>query len=94
MKRPKFVVADEPVSALDMTVQKQVLSLFRDLQAEYGFACMFISHDLAAVEQVADRVIVLKDGRIVETGYRDDIFDRPQHPYTIELLEAAPAIRK
>jgi peptide/nickel transport system ATP-binding protein len=93
VKRPKFVVADEPVSALDMTVQKQVLSLFRDLQTEHGFACMFISHDLAAVEQVADRVIVLKDGRIIEAGSRDDIFDRPRHPYTIELLEAAPTIR-
>ncbi|MEJ8574180.1 ABC transporter ATP-binding protein [Microbaculum marinum] len=89
VRRPAFVVADEPVSALDMTVQKQILALFRDLQSRYGFACLFVSHDLGAVEQVADRVAVMQDGRIVETGERDEVFDRPKHPYTRALLDAA-----
>jgi peptide/nickel transport system ATP-binding protein len=89
VSRPAFVVADEPVSALDMTVQKQILKLFRTLQARYGFACLFVSHDLGAVEQVADRVAVMENGRIVEIGTRDDVFDRPQHAYTRRLLDAA-----
>jgi peptide/nickel transport system ATP-binding protein len=92
VRHPAFVVADEPVSALDMTIQAQVLKLFERLQAQYGFACLFISHDLAAVEQVADRVIVMQGGRIVEQGSRDDIFDRPQHDYTKALLAAAPVL--
>jgi peptide/nickel transport system ATP-binding protein len=89
VRRPAFVVADEPVSALDMTVQKQILQLIRTLQERYGFACLFVSHDLGAVEQVADRVAVMENGRIVEFGARDDVFDRPQHPYTRRLLDAA-----
>ncbi|AOF92630.1 ABC transporter ATP-binding protein [Sinorhizobium sp. RAC02] len=89
VSRPAFLVADEPVSALDMTVQKQILKLFRDLQARYGFACLFVSHDLGAVEQVADRVAVMENGRIVEIGTRDEIFDRPRHAYTRRLLDAA-----
>jgi len=92
VRRPDFVVADEPVSALDMTIQKQVLSLFRALQRDRGFACLFISHDLSAVEEIADRVVVMQGGKIVEQGRRDDIFDRPQHPYTKALLEASPAL--
>jgi peptide/nickel transport system ATP-binding protein len=92
VRQPAFVVADEPVSALDMTIQAQVLKLFERLQAQYGFACLFISHDLAAVEQVADRVVVMQGGRIVEQGSRDDIFDRPQHDYTKALLAAAPVL--
>jgi peptide/nickel transport system ATP-binding protein len=92
VRDPLFVVADEPVSALDMTIQAQVLKLFERLQAQYGFACLFISHDLAAVEQVADRVIVMQAGRIVEQGSRDDIFDSPQHDYTKALLAAAPLV--
>ena len=92
VRQPAFVVADEPVSALDMTIQAQVLKLFERLQAQYGFACLFISHDLAAVEQVADRVVVMQNGRIVEQGTRDDIFDRPQHDYTKALLAAAPVL--
>ncbi len=88
-RRPAFVVADEPVSALDMTVQKQILTLIRNLQDRYGFACLFVSHDLGAVEQVADRVAVMQNGKIVEVGSRDDIFDRPQHDYTKRLLNAA-----
>jgi peptide/nickel transport system ATP-binding protein len=92
VRRPAFVVADEPVSALDMTVQKQILTLIRGLQEKHGFACLFVSHDLGAVEQVADRVLVMDDGRIVEEGARDDIFDRARHPVTRRLLGAMPAL--
>ncbi len=92
VRGPLFVVADEPVSALDMTIQAQVLKQLKRLQAQYGFACLFISHDLAAVEQVADRVVVMQGGRIVEQGSRDDVFDRPQHDYTRALLAATPMV--
>ncbi|MBE9605439.1 ABC transporter ATP-binding protein [Acetobacteraceae bacterium H6797] len=92
VRHPALVVADEPVSALDMTVQKQILSLIRRLQEERGFACLFISHDLGAVAEVADRVVVMQNGRIVEEGSRDDIFDRPRHAYTKDLLDATPTI--
>ncbi len=92
VRRPRFIVADEPVSALDMTIQAQILALFRSLQESYGFACLFISHDLAAIEQIADRVVVMRDGRIIEEGARDDIFDRPREDYTKALLAAAPRI--
>ncbi|MDP9600386.1 UNVERIFIED_ORG: peptide/nickel transport system ATP-binding protein [Variovorax paradoxus] len=90
VRRPAFVVADEPVSALDMTIQAQVLKLFQSLQQHHGFACLFISHDLAAVEQIADRVIVMERGRIVEQGARDAVFDDPRHAYTQALLAATP----
>jgi peptide/nickel transport system ATP-binding protein len=89
IRRPAFVVADEPVSALDMTIQKQVLQLLRRLQAERGFACLFISHNLAVVSEIADRIVVMEAGRIVETGSVADIFDRPRQAYTRELLAAA-----
>ena len=89
IREPAFVVADEPVSALDMTIQKQVLALFKRMQAERGFACMFISHNLAVVSEIADRIVVMEAGRIVEEGSVADIFDRPRQAYTRELLEAA-----
>jgi peptide/nickel transport system ATP-binding protein len=92
VRDPAFVVADEPVSALDMTIQKQILTLFRRLQRERGFACLFVSHDLSAVEEIADRVVVMRDGRIVEEGTRDGVFDHPQHPYTRALLAATPRL--
>jgi peptide/nickel transport system ATP-binding protein len=92
IRRPAFVVADEPVSALDMTIQKQVLTLLRELQERHGFACLFVSHDLSAVEEIADRVAVMQHGRIVEEGPRDAIFDTPHHDYTRALLEAAPRL--
>ncbi len=94
VRRPAFVVADEPVSALDMSIQAQILTLFQDLQRVHGFACLFISHDLPAVEQIADRVIVMEAGCIVEQGSRDQVFDRPQHAYTRALLAAAPIVRE
>ncbi|WP_439616749.1 ABC transporter ATP-binding protein [Shinella sp.] len=91
-RRPRFLIADEPVSALDVTVRAQVLALFSDLQKRYGFSCLFISHDLGVVEQVADRVVVMQDGRIIEEGDRDTIFDSPKEAYTRRLLSAIPAL--
>ncbi|WP_244491232.1 ABC transporter ATP-binding protein, partial [Bosea sp. Root381] len=90
VRRPSFVIADEPVSALDVTVRAQVLALFAELQKKHGFSCLFISHDLGVVEQVADRVVVMNEGRIVEQGPRDTIFDAPRHDYTKKLLSAVP----
>jgi peptide/nickel transport system ATP-binding protein len=92
VRNPAFVVADEPVSALDMTIQKQVLDLFARLQAAHGFACLFISHDLAAVAQVAHRVVVMQQGRIVEQGAVAEVFSAPRHAYTRALLDAAPRL--
>jgi peptide/nickel transport system ATP-binding protein len=92
VRRPSFVIADEPVSALDVTVRAQVLELFAELQRKHGFSCLFISHDLGVVEQIADRVVVMNEGRIVEEGSRDAIFDAPQHAYTRKLLSAVPGL--
>ncbi|MGX9566735.1 ABC transporter ATP-binding protein [Pseudomonas sp. CFBP 5748] len=94
VRRPKLVIADEPISALDMTIQKQILELFERLQRQYGFACLFISHDLSAVERIAHRVAVMNQGEVVEMGPRDTIFDTPQHPYTRRLLAAASPLEK
>ena len=90
--RPKLIVADEPVSALDVSVQAQVLNLMQDLQDTYGVTYLFISHDLSVVDLVCDEVIVLEGGRIVEQGDPDRIFQRPQHPYTQRLLAAVPGM--
>jgi len=92
VRHPAFVIADEPVSALDVTVRAQVLELFAELQDRHGFSCLFISHDLGVVEQVADRVLVMQSGRIIEQGLRDAVFDTPQQAYTRELLSAIPAL--
>ncbi|WP_439624850.1 ABC transporter ATP-binding protein [Shinella sp.] len=92
--RPKFVIADEAVSALDVTVRAKVLELLAELQRRYGFSCLFISHDLGVVEQLADRVVVMRDGAIVEEGSRDAIFDAPRSAYTRALLSAIPTLTR
>ncbi len=88
--QPKLLIADEPTSALDVSVQARVLKLFQDLQAEYGFACVFISHDLAVVEMLSQRIAVMRHGYLVEVGPTKEIVSDPQHPYTQRLLSAVP----
>ncbi|WP_376095688.1 dipeptide ABC transporter ATP-binding protein [Roseomonas sp. CCTCC AB2023176] len=92
VRDPAFVVADEAVSALDATVRKQVLTLLREEQRRRGFACLFVTHDLAVVEEIADRIVVMQHGRIVEEGPRDTVLDAPSHDYTRALLDAAPRL--
>jgi len=92
MMNPRVVVADEPVSALDVSVQAQVLNLMMDLQQEFGLAYVFISHDLSVVEHIADDVLVMYLGKVVESGTTEQIFNRPQHPYTRALLSSTPRI--
>jgi len=87
---PRLLVADEPTSALDVSVQARVLALIRRLQAELGFACLFITHDLAVVAAISDEVAVMRDGEIVERGAASRVLTAPEHRYTAQLLAAAP----
>ena len=89
---PKLLILDEPTAALDVSVQAQVLNLLRDLQRRLGLSYLMISHNLATVESIADRVLVMYFGRLVETGPVSEVFDRPRHPYTRALLDSVPSI--
>lgn len=89
---PDFIVCDEPVSALDVSVQAQIVNLLQDLQDELGLTYLFIAHDLAVVEHISDEVLVMTEGKIVEQASAENIYNNPQHPYTIKLLEAVPQL--
>ncbi|HBG99637.1 MAG TPA: peptide ABC transporter ATP-binding protein [Rhodobacteraceae bacterium] len=90
--KPRLIVCDEAISALDVSIQAQVLNLFEDLRAEFGFAYLFISHDLGAVAHIAERVAIMYLGRMVEIGTADEVFGDPRHPYTRALLAEAPRL--
>lgn len=92
--QPRFIVADEPVSSLDVSIQAQVINLLEELQAEYELTYLFIAHDLSVIYYISDRVAVMYLGHIVEEGPTDDLFEAPRHPYTQALLAAIPRVRK
>jgi peptide/nickel transport system ATP-binding protein len=89
---PKLIVADEPTTALDVSIQAQMLDLLTDLQDELGVSYLFISHDLGVIHHMSDRILVMKEGRVVESGTADEVFEHPQDPYTRRLLTALPRL--
>jgi peptide/nickel transport system ATP-binding protein len=93
INKPRLLIADEPTTALDVTVQAQIVALLKRLREEHGLAMLFISHDLAVVAQVADRVAVMRHGEIVEQGTVQQVMTAPQHAYTRSLLASAPTMR-
>lgn len=90
---PSFIVCDEPTSALDVSIQAQILNLLKDLQRDLGLSYLFISHDMAVIQHMCERIAVMYKGKIVEAGPKRDIIDRPQHRYTQSLLSAVPIAR-
>ena len=92
--RPALLICDEPASSLDLPIRAQVLNLLSDLKAEFGLSLLFISHDLSVVRYMADRVLVMQKGRIVEQGDHQNIWDQPQHPYTRSLIDAVPSLKQ
>ncbi len=90
--RPAILIADEPTTALDVTIQAQILKLMKDLQAEFGMSILFISHDLGVVANIADEIVVLYRGRVMERGTCAELLERPQHPYLRALLHAVPRL--
>jgi oligopeptide/dipeptide ABC transporter ATP-binding protein len=93
VNRPRLLIADEPTTALDVTIQAQILELLNQLRQKHGLAMLFISHDLAVVSQISDRVAVMYAGQIVETGKGNDVFRAPGHPYTRGLLHSVPTLK-
>lgn len=94
MVNPRLILADEPVSSLDVSLQAQVLNLFRDIQKEFHLAYLFVAHDLAVLRHICEDILIMYAGRIVERGKNRHIFENPQHPYTKALIAAAPSIKK
>jgi oligopeptide/dipeptide ABC transporter ATP-binding protein len=92
--RPELLIADEPTTALDVTIQAQILALMKRLQKEFGMAIMLITHNLGVVAQMVNRVVVMYAGQVVETGEVERIFDRPAHPYTVGLLGSIPKLNE
>jgi oligopeptide/dipeptide ABC transporter ATP-binding protein len=91
---PKLLIADEPTTALDVSVQYQILQLLKRLRDEHGTSVIFVTHDLGVVADIADRVLVMYAGEVIESGSKEEIFHSPQHPYTISLLAAMPSMEQ
>ena len=92
--RPKLLIADEPTTALDVYTQEQILSLLRKLNRKYNMAILFISHNLRVVKELCSQVLVMKEGKVIETGSAKEVFRNPKEPYTKELVEAIPTRTK